>query len=411
MGKKRFRTVLWALGFLLALALLRDVLANGRPLYCRIGGQAYFPGLRSVFINKDVPYSQPALRNIQQQPQPFEAWKNEANYDEPPVFAWIPFSPGEYSKQNIGSFLTPGALHPGLGSRFRHWLGTDEEGHDVAAGLVAGARVVVLVGLLSMAVAGTIGVLLGALAGFWGDHRLRVPRLTLFATLAGIPAAFFYAVIARQYELEMAVSFAALGKSIALFIFIILLFNWFAKLVNKWLPTPRVTIPVDLMIMRMTEVFNALPKLIFILIVAALLPRDQNIWILIAMIGFLNWTDVALFVRSELLRVRELEYVTAARGLGFSERRVFWKHAFPNAIRPAMVMFTFGIAGAILTESSLSFLGFGGDALQGISWGSLLESVRMRPSAWWVGIPPGLAIALTVLIINKAGELLSDNRR
>jgi peptide/nickel transport system permease protein len=74
-------------------------------------------------------------------------------------------------------------------------------------------------------------------------------------------------------------------------------------------------------------------------------------------------------------------------------------------------MFTFGIAGAILTESSLSFLGFGGDALQGISWGSLLESVRMRPSAWWVGIPPGLAIALTVLIINKAGELLSDNRR
>lgn len=76
-----------------------------------------------------------------------------------------------------------------------------------------------------------------------------------------------------------------------------------------------------------------------------------------------------------------------------------------------MVIFTFGMAGAILMEASLTFLGFGGDSLRGISWGSLLESVRLRPAAWWVGIPPGLAIALTVLTINKVGELLSDNRR
>lgn len=411
MVKKRFRTVFWALGFLLGLALLRDVLANGRPLYCRIGGAAYFPGLRTIFVDQDAPYSQPALRNIQLQPQKFEAWKNMANYDSAPVFAPVPFSPGEYSKQNAGTFLEPGQQHPGLDARFRHWLGTDEDGRDVAAGLVAGARVVLLVGLLSMGLAGLIGVFFGALAGYWGDRQLRVPRLTLYATLAGIPVAFFYAVIARQYDLETAESPGPWGKSALIFILIILVFKWAGALANRWLRSRPIAVPVDLILMRLTEIFNAVPKLILILIIAASLPKNQNIWILIALIGFLNWTDIALFVRAELLRVRELDYITAARGMGFTDVRVFLRHAFPNALRPAMVIFTFGIAGAILMEASLTFLGFGGDSLRGISWGSLLESVRMRPSAWWVGIPPGLAIALTVLTINKVGELLSDNRR
>lgn len=411
MDMKRFRPVFWVLGFLLALALLRDVLANGRPLYCRIGGESYFPGLRTVFVGKDSPYGQPALRNLQQQPQSFEAWKNEANYDEPPVFAPIPFSPGEYSRLHPESFLRPGRVHSGLSSRFRHWLGTDAEGRDVAAALVSGARVALLVGLLSMVVAGLIGLFMGALAGFWGDDQLRVALPELISTAAGIPFAFFYAFTARQYELDIAESPVEWAKSAGIFILIVLLFNGIGKLISKLLPARQITLPVDLLVMRMTEIFNAIPKLIFIIIVAALLPKNQNIWVMIGLIGLLNWTDLALFVRAELLRVRELDYVTAARGLGFSNLRIFRRHAFPNALRPALVIFTFNVAGAILMESALSFLGFGGNALRGISWGSLLDSVRTTPSAWWIAIPPGLAIAVTILTINKIGELLSDVQR
>ena len=411
MDKKRFQSVFWVMGFLLALALLRDVLANGRPLYCKIDGAAYFPGLRTVFVDKDVPYSQPALRQIQQQEQTFEAWKNLSNYDETPVFAPIPFTPGEYSRLHANAFLKPGAVHAALSDRFRHWLGTDESGRDVAAGIISGARVALLVGLISMGIAGLIGFILGALAGFWGDSQLRVSKLTLWSSLAGIPVAYFYAVTVRQYALDTAQSTAEWGKSLVIFCMIMSIFTLFGILLGKtFRAKSKVIVPVDLIIMRVIEIFNAVPKLIFILIVAALLPREQSIWVLIVLIGLLSWTDVALFVRAELLRVRELDYVTAARGLGLSDLRIFSRHALPNAVRPALVIFTFGIASAILLESVLSFLGFGGDALSGISWGSLLDSVRARPSAWWIAIPAGLAIAVTILTINRTGELLSDKK-
>lgn len=410
MAKKRFRSVFWVLGFFLALALLRDVLANGRPLYCKIGGEVYFPGLRSIWTNKDMPYSEPALRRIQQLPHTFEAWKDDKNYDEPPIFALVPFSPGEYSRQNPASFLHPGQIHPGLSSRFRHWLGTDEGGHDVAAGIISGARIALLVSLLSMGIAGLLGILLGALAGFWGDFRLRIPWLTLSCTVLSIPIAYFYAIIARQYELENAASASEWGKSLLIFVLLVVVIRQAGKLADKWLKTSPVTVPIDLLLMRLTEVFNAVPKLIFILIVAALLPHDQNIWVLIGLIGLLNWTDIALFVRSELLRVRELDYVTAARGMGFSDRRTFWRHAFPNALRPVLVIFAFNMANAILLEAALSFLGFGGNTLRGISWGSLLESVRVQAGAWWVGIPSGLAIAFMVMTINNLGEILAGKQ-
>lgn len=409
MDKMRFRPVYWVLGCLLLLALLRDVLANGRPLYCRISGEAYYPGLRTVFIDKDVPYSQPALRRIQLQEQSFEAWKNLSNYDEMPVFAPIPFTPGEYSRQNANAFLEPGKVHATLPDRFRHWLGTEESGRDVAAGIISGARIAVLVGLVSMAIAGIIGLLLGSIAGFWGDKQLRVSRVVLISILAGIPVAYFFAVTARRYALDTAETAGEWGVSFIWFVCITGLFLLAGIIIRKlFRATALVTIPADLLIMRLTEIFNAVPKLIFILIIAAILPKSQSFWVLITLIGLLSWTDVAQFVRAELLRVRELDYVTAARGMGLSELRIFFRHALPNALRPSLVIFTFGVAGAIMLESVLSFLGFGGDTLNGISWGSLLNSVRARPSAWWIAFAPGMAIAITILAINKLGESLSE---
>lgn len=405
-NKKRLLPAFWILGCLLFLALARDFLANGRPLYCRIGGEAFWPGLRSVWRSPDVPYRHPLLDSIRVNSLwrtfPFEA----------AVFAPIPFSPGEIVKHPPLELGRPGAMHPGLPGRYRHWLGTDDRGRDVAAGLISGARIAVLTGVTAMAMAMGIGILLGALAGFWGDDRLKIRRGVLFAALGGGAVAWFYAFLTKQHIPEGAEGYMSWPGKSFLFVFILLLFAGSGLILSRIsFLSKKITIPADLLIMRFAEVFNSIPRLIFVFVVAALLPREnQSIWLLIALIGAMSWTGVARFVRADLLRVRELDYVTAARGLGFSEWRILLRHALPNALRSTMIAFAFGVAGAVLLEASLSFLGFGSDTFSA-SWGSLLNSARAYPQAWWVSVPPGLAICMTILALNAIGEALSESRR
>jgi len=403
---------LWFLGFLLFLAVFRDVIANGRPLYCEIGGKAYWPGLRAVFVNPNERFGVPALDALAEKAQ-YESWKDDSNYDAPPVFTLIPFSPGEYSTRQISGLLSPGSTQPGLTSRFKHWLGTDSDGRDIAATLVSGSRVALLTGAVAMGMALLIGLILGTVAGYFGDERLRVRRGRLWLSLAGIPIAYFCAFVLRQYELSVEGSSVVWGKSLLIFLSIILLFNGLGALLSS-LPffAKPVVLPADLSIMRMAEVFNALPKLIVVVSLSVLMQRqNDSIWLLIALIGVMSWTGVARFVRAELLRIRELDFVTAARGLGLPNWRILFRHALPNAMRPVMVVLAFGVAGAVLLEASLSFLGFGGEALKGMSWGSLLarDNAQTNPvNSWWVMLPPGLFICFTVLAFNALGEKASD---
>jgi len=403
---------LWFLGFLLFLAVFRDVIANGRPLYCRIGGETYWPGLRTVFVDPNARFDSPALNALAEKSQ-FEAWKDFSNYDEPPVFAPIPFSPGEFSTRHISGLLPPGTVQPGLAPRFQHWLGTDSDGRDVAATLVSGARVALLTGGMAMGMALLIGLTLGTVAGYFGDERLRVRRGRLWLTLLGIPVAFFCAFILRQYELSVAESSTVWWESLSVFLGIVLIFNVLGWMLSH-LPffSKPIVLPADLAIMRMAEVINALPRMIVIISLSVLMQRqNDSIWLLIALIGVMAWTGVARFVRAELLRVRELDFVTAARGLGLPNWRILFRHALPNALRPLMVALAFGVAGAVLLEASLSFLGFGGAGLKGVSWGSLLarENAQTNPvKSWWVMMPPGLLICFTVLAFNALGEKMSE---
>ena len=405
---KKLRPAFWILGCLLFLALARDFLANGRPLYCRIGEETYWPGLRTVWRDPGTPFANPLLDSIRVN----NLWKTYPY--KTAVFAPISFSPGEIAKPSFQPGTTPArpaTIHPQLDARFRHWLGTDDRGRDVAAGLVAGARIAVLTGVTAMAMAMSIGLLLGSLAGFWGDDRLRLRRGRFWLTLLGLLPAWFYAFMARQHALNTG-GWSEWIKSVALFFIILLLFNGLGWLFSR-IPYfgKMLTVPADLIIMRLSEIFNSIPKLIFNFVIVALLPKEsQSIWVLIALIGAMSWTGVARFVRADLLRVRELDYVTAARGLGFSEMRILLRHALPNALRSTMIAFAFGVAGAVLLESSLSFLGFGGEGFQGRSWGSLLNSARAYPTAWWVALPPGLAICLTVLALNAIGEAMSESK-
>jgi len=163
---------------------------------------------------------------------------------------------------------------------------------------------------------------------------------------------------------------------------------------------------VDEIIMRGVDVMLCFPSFFLILAVIAFLePSLTNIMVVIGLTG---WMGVARLVRAETLTIRERDYVLAARAAGAGPVRIIFRHILPNAIAPVLVSATLGVAGAILTESSLSFLGLGVQPPDA-SWGNmLLEGKEVLGIAWWLSVFPGLAILFTVLGYNLLGESLRD---
>ncbi|MBX3475766.1 MAG: ABC transporter permease subunit [Planctomycetes bacterium] len=166
------------------------------------------------------------------------------------------------------------------------------------------------------------------------------------------------------------------------------------------------TMTVDDLVMRFTEIMITIPTLFLILAVLALFERD--VYIVMAVIGLTGWMGMTRFVRAEILSLREQDFVQAARALGVSDYRIIWRHLVPNAISPVLVAATIGVAGAVLAESTLSFLGIGAKADQP-TWGQILNDGRAyMTDAWWLMVIPGFAILVTVLSFNLLGEGLRE---
>jgi peptide/nickel transport system permease protein len=171
----------------------------------------------------------------------------------------------------------------------------------------------------------------------------------------------------------------------------------------------------DLLAMRMIEILEAIPRLILLLIVAVFFRPTANeygismIYVMMVVIGLIAWTADARFVRAEFLRLRNQDFVHAARALGLPLRSVIFRHMLPNGIAPVLVNASFGIAGAILLESILSFLGLGLGA-EDPSWGQLLNQARSGGTGfnWWIATFPGAAIFLTVFSYVLIGEAMRD---
>jgi peptide/nickel transport system permease protein len=213
----------------------------------------------------------------------------------------------------------------------RHWLGTDDRGFDCLARVVYGARITLTVGMVATALSLLIGVIVGAVSGFF--------------------------------------------------------LGW-----------------VDLFLQRAVEIMMTFPTFVFLLVIVSMLGRD--ILLIMTVIGLTGWAGVARLVRGEFLVQSGREYVLAGRVLGYSNTRLMFRHILPNSATPLLINAAFAIAGAILVESTLAFLGLG-DPLAP-SWGAQLDVGRRNLHYIWLIWVPGTMIFVVVMALNLIGDALRE---
>ncbi len=214
-----------------------------------------------------------------------------------------------------------------------HLFGTDDLGRDVLSRMIYSARISLLVGIVAVGIATVIGVVIGALAGYYGG----------------------------------------------------------------WL---------DSVLMRLVDIMLCFPTIFLILAVIAIL--TPSIWNIMIIIGITSWMGVARLVRAEFLTLKERDFVMASKAVGARDMRIIFRHILPNAMAPVLVSAVLGVGGAILIESSLSFLGLGVQPPTP-SWGNMLTAGKDNIEiAWWLSLFPGMAILTTVLGYNLLGEGLQD---
>ena len=163
---------------------------------------------------------------------------------------------------------------------------------------------------------------------------------------------------------------------------------------------------IDSVIMRFVDIMLCFPTFFLILAVIAFL--EPSIWNIMVVIGLTGWMGVTRLVRADFISLRERDFVKAARAIGAGDARIIFRHILPNALASILVAATLGIAGAILTESALSFLGIGVQPPTP-SWGNILTAGKDNIDiAWWLSFYPGLAILITVVGYNLLGEGIRD---
>lgn len=165
---------------------------------------------------------------------------------------------------------------------------------------------------------------------------------------------------------------------------------------------------VDGLIMRITEVFMSYPHFMIILVIVSLI--GPNMLTVMLVMGFMGWPPICRLVRGEVMRIKSIDYVSAAIVTGYSPFTIVFRHILPNVLSPILVNCTFGIAQAILVEASLSFLGMGVQPPTS-SWGNMLtsaQSIMILSEEPWRWIPPGIAILIAVLTINFLGDGLNE---
>lgn len=349
------------IGFLVLIATFAPLLANTHPLYMVVDGQATSPalarlealdwlwmggfGLALVLRLVPGPFVQrlglwllglagtAALAYGLAAPQTLTVYERYRELEaagriEALVRAPIPYSPKDY----LRDFGDTGIEAPLAAGGRTHWLGTEENGADVASRMIHATRVALGIGFIATGIAIVIGIVVGGLMGYF----------------SGV---------------------------------------------------------VDMIGMRLVEIFEAIPTLFLLLTFVAFFGR--SIYMMMVIIGITSWSGYARFVRAEFLKLRDQDFVQAAVACGLPLPSILFRHMLPNGLAPLLVAASFGVASAILAEATLSFLGLG--LVDDPSWGQMLnQAVQSSSFNWWLAVFPGGAIFLTVFAYNLVGEALRD---
>jgi peptide/nickel transport system permease protein len=369
----------------LFLAIFGGWIANEKPIYCRYQGENYFPILELPLIELG-----------------WKAWPAEfhrGNWSElvfeKKINTLVPYSPETIDRNNLG-FKGPFEVQKTKSLRERHWMGTDRFGRDVLSGWIRGFRMAASIGILSVCIAGILGIFFGGIAGFYGQDRfnLSVVKATiLFIWIAGL---VFW--ISLGFETQWGFKSVLYWQCIWVILGICLMYVPFRG--------PQTSLPLDGMISLVIQIIEAIPPLFFIMALIPLL-KNPGLMDVVMLIALIRWTGIARLVRAEFFRIRDLEYIQAVRLLKINHFDICWKHILPNALGSLWITFAYSFAGAILLEAYLGFLGIGLPSGT-VSWGSQMQQVREYPAAWWLAVFPGLAIFLCLFSLQKMGERLES---
>jgi microcin C transport system permease protein len=309
---------LWIFLTLFVIALFAEFIANDKPLLMRYEGKFYFP----IFVK----YPETMFGGF---------LPTEADYRDPEVAAlirekgWMIWPPIPYSYDTINYNLS----HPAPSPPSReNWLGTDDQGRDVAARLIYGFRISVLFGLSLTLLSSIVGIIAGAVQGYFGGL-------------------------------------------------------------------------VDLLFQRFIEIWSGLPILYLLIILASVV--EPNFWWLLGLMLLFSWMALVGVVRAEFLRVRNFDYVRAARALGVGDTMIMFKHILPNAMVATLTFLPFILNGSITTLTALDFLGFGLPP-GAPSLGELLNQGKSNLQAPWLGITAFMVLAVMLSLLIFIGEGVRD---
>ncbi len=374
-------------------ATFAPLLSNDQPLYVSISGHTMFPAFSSSPY-LEIPDTNGHIIKIRKDNID---WKNmKADHL---IFPIIPYSPNTLDLAN-GNYASPlshqvyeseGKMTE-LPLRFRHLLGTNKLGQDVLAGIMYGTRTALLIGFFSMLIAIFIGTIAGAFAGYFGNTHFKIfLSQGILMILMIVPAWFYSRILTRElFSESIQVPFVMIIKSGFHLLIFILLCCWPA--IIRFKKTGRqITLPIDYLVNSAIEIFISLPRLLLILVIAAVMGASTTMLILI--IGLTSWTEIARMVRIQVMQIKTKDFIPAAEISGSSIIRIWIKHIFPNALKPVLTVWIYGIAAAVLAETSLSFVG-AGLAPDVPSWGKMMFESRENYQAWWAVIFPGLALFL-----------------
>lgn len=370
------------------IALLAPVLSNEKPLFVSMNGKWLFPAFSSnAYIYDQETSEQKLITTVD--------WRKQKT--DRLIMPLIPYSPLTMDPFNLlaspfdqqfsdDNFTTP------LPLRYRHWLGTDRLGHDVFSQLIYGLRTALLAGCFSMLIAFLIGIFLGVLSGYLGNHKLHISLVQLILISVSVFIGGYYAFL--------------IGKEVSIvtgILFFMFMFIW-PLLIRKG--NKIIGIPLDTWITALISIFISLPRLLLLMVLAMVL--GPSLTTLICIIGFTSWTEIARLARVETLKVCRLNYISAAEISGLPPIHIWNNHLLPNILTPIKPILIYGITTAVLLEAGLSFIG-AGTSPEVASWGKMMFEGKQNYEAWWLVLFPGFSLFYLLFSFRKLASIDTNN--